>query len=559
MEEHWNLLDEAWIDVVDHQGVESRVSIRTLLRDASNYRVLAAPLGTVNFAVLRVLLAILYRSWDSRKWRNLDSALDHWQEKWDQETLLDDDVSDYLATWQDRFNLRDAEHPFLQVAGLHTAKNEWKSLDILFPDVGDAGDLYTMRSGLTEVDAAEAAQMLVHCMAFDFSGIKSGAVGDDRVKGGKGYPIGIGWCGWLGGTVLEGKDLRETLLLNYLPYREEAGTDDLPLWEIDDIGSGLRDNARYRIDPPAETGTTGQVELLTWPQRRILLKWGGDTVTGVLVTNGDPVGYTTKNSVETMTPWRFSDPQTKKAKQLRYMPQTLDAGRTMWRSLGGILPNSAVPKADIKVDGAKIQVDKAIPAASVHWAGQLVGEGILAEDQDIRIRMVSMEYGPQQSSFTGVVEDAITVRSPMLALDNERLRATARRAVEFTDGAADALWKFAKNIAFAVSGNRDEADTDKIQSEFYTRVDTGFRAWLRQLGPDTDREAVLADWARRVRSTATGLADDLLTAQGPAVWSGRWDGTRRITGAVAADWLRKSLSDCLGEESRRNTENGENA
>ncbi|MGP5038956.1 type I-E CRISPR-associated protein Cse1/CasA [Corynebacterium variabile] len=559
MENHCNLLDRAWIDVIDHQGIESRVGVRALLRDASDYRALAAPLGTVNFAVLRMVEAILYRAWDSRKWRNLDNAIEHWQEKWDQETLFDDAVVGYLEQWQDRFDIWDAEHPFFQVAGLHTTRGEWKSLDILVPDVGDAGDLYTMRSGLDSVDAAEAAQMLVHCMAFDFSGIKSGVVGDARVKGGKGFPIGIGWCGWLGGTVVEGRNLRETLLLNYVPHREEAGAEDLPLWEIDGIGPGLRDDPRYRIEPPTENGATGQVELLTWPQRRLLLRWEEDTVTGVLISNGDPVGYTTKRGIETMTPWRFSEPKSKKAKLIRYMPQTLDAGRTMWRSLGGILPNSDVPKTTFKVDGTKVEVEKWIPAGNVHWVGHLVGADVIPDDRDLRIHMVSMEYGPQQSSFIGIVEDAITVQSPMLALDNDRLRATARRAVEYADGAAEALWKFAKNLAFAVSGNREEADTERIQAEFYTRVDTGFRTWLRNLGPDTDQDAALADWAGKTRSTATGLANDLLTAQGPAVWTGRWDGTRRVTGAVAADWLRKNLNDCLGKEPRRNTENGENA
>jgi CRISPR system Cascade subunit CasA len=95
-----------------------------------------------------------------------------------------------------------------------------------------------MRDRLASVDAAEAAQAVVHCMAFDFSGIKPGADGDKRVKGGKGYPIGIGWCGWLGGTVIEGKNLRETLLLNYIPLRPGAGTEDRPLWEMEDIGAG---------------------------------------------------------------------------------------------------------------------------------------------------------------------------------------------------------------------------------------------------------------------------------------------------------------------------------
>src|SRR5699024_2697574 len=64
------------------------------------------------------------------------------------------------------------------------------------------------------IPPGEAARWLVHCMAFDISGIKSGAVGDPRVKGGKGYPIGIGWSGWLGGLYFEGDTLFQTLMLN---------------------------------------------------------------------------------------------------------------------------------------------------------------------------------------------------------------------------------------------------------------------------------------------------------------------------------------------------------
>ena len=80
-----------------------------------------------------------------------------------------------------------------------------------------------MRAGISSISVAEAAQMVVHVMAYDYSGIKSGAVGDPRVKGGKGYPTGIGWAGWLGGTLLKGANLKETLLLNYVPQREKPG------------------------------------------------------------------------------------------------------------------------------------------------------------------------------------------------------------------------------------------------------------------------------------------------------------------------------------------------
>ncbi|NYN06610.1 type I-E CRISPR-associated protein Cse1/CasA, partial [Salmonella enterica subsp. enterica serovar Typhimurium] len=71
--------------------------------------------------------------------------------------------------------------------------------------------------GRSKLSFAEAARWLVHTQAYDYSGIKPGVEGDPRVKGGKGYPIGTGWSGMTGGTVIRGTTLLETLLLNSTP------------------------------------------------------------------------------------------------------------------------------------------------------------------------------------------------------------------------------------------------------------------------------------------------------------------------------------------------------
>lgn len=72
------------------------------------------------------------------------------------------------------------------------------ALSRLVPDVPAGHPFFTTRSGadLKSMTFAEAARWVVHCQAYDPSGIKSGAVGDAQVKGGRGYPIGTGWCGW---------------------------------------------------------------------------------------------------------------------------------------------------------------------------------------------------------------------------------------------------------------------------------------------------------------------------------------------------------------------------
>lgn len=535
----FNLLDEPWIEVLHTDGTPAIVSIQELLKNAEQYQRLAASLETVNFAILRVLLAILYRSWDNPTLRNQMRALRHWQHKWNEPTVFDDDVQDYLNEMHERFDLRHPERPFLQVADLHTSKNEWKSLDILIPDAGDVGDLFTMRTDITSLTPAVAAQYLVHANAYDFSGIKSGALGDDRVKGGKGYPLGLGWAGWLGGTVLEGNNLRETLLLNYVPAREQAGSDDdVPVWELEKPLTGA---PRLGFEINAENAAAGPVELLTWPQRRLRLRWEDDKVTAVLITNGDALGYTIQDFTERMTPWRFSDPQTTKAKGLRYMPASIQPGRAVWRSLPNLLPNQDLAKAKSKyADGAPTSK----PAMTVEWVGTLSSQGYLDPTFSIRLRMVSMLYGAQSSSYSDILTDSINLSALLLSPEGEILRSIARLAVRKTEEVDYALRQFNNNIAIAVSGDA-ATDTDEVQRQFYFSVDLLFREWLAVLSHADNPDALSTEWNQQLRSIALEKANQILSNQPPSVWAGRVRDSSRITGPVAMNRLYGALRKIL--------------
>lgn len=538
----FNLLDEAWIEVLRTDGSPTTVSITELLENAEHYKRLAASLETTNFALLRVLLAILYRSWDNPQWRNMMAASKHWQKKWDARSVFDDEVQDYLDEFYERFDLRHPERPFLQVADLHTSRNEWKSLDILIPDAGEVGDLFSMRTEISSLSPANAAAYLIHANVFDFSGIKSGAVGDDRVKGGRGYPIGIGWAGWLGGTTLEGDNLLETLLLNYVPHREQAGSDeDVPVWELEPT---LTSAARPGFeDNSLVAKAAGPVELLTWPQRRLRLRWEGDQVTGVLISNGDALGYTIQDNVETMSPWRYSDPQTTKAKGLRYMPASIQPGKSVWRSLPNLLPNADIAKAESKYgNGAPL----AKPAKTIEWVGQLTAQNYLDPAFPIRMRMVSMQYGAQSSSYADILSDSLNLSALLFSPEGEVQRSIARIAIRRTEEVDYALRQFNGNVVYAVSGDA-ATNNDEVQREFYFTVDTPFRKWLKDLSESDDPDTLLDQWNALLRRTATDMATQILSRQPPQVWSGRMKDSNRITGPVALNRLNGSLNKTLGE------------
>lgn len=197
----FNLIDEPWIRVRRLDSAMPLVSIREALATATEIKAVAGEIPTQDVAILRLLLAILLGSIRPDHERTEQETIDLWEAWWEAGTFPDV-VLDYLTAVHSRFDLLDAAAPFYQVAGLTTASGRASGLGKLIAEVPDGEPYFTTRTReeVASLSLAEAARWLVHCMAFDPSGIKSGAVGDDRVKGGKGYPLatrlGPATSGW---------------------------------------------------------------------------------------------------------------------------------------------------------------------------------------------------------------------------------------------------------------------------------------------------------------------------------------------------------------------------
>lgn len=204
----FDLLHEPWVVVLAPDGRERELSILEVFEGAPGLSMIGGEVSTQAFAITRLLLAFLHRAIDGPEDQHA------WAELWEQPALPMSEIREYAERFRHRFDLFHPETPFLQVADLHTGKGEVSGLEKIVADVPNGEPMFTTRSAasLRTLRSAEAARWLVHAHAFDPSGIKSGAVGDPAVKNGKGYPIGTGWCGQLGGLLAQGADLRETLL-----------------------------------------------------------------------------------------------------------------------------------------------------------------------------------------------------------------------------------------------------------------------------------------------------------------------------------------------------------
>lgn len=529
----FSLVNEPWIPVLDNTGQRRDVSLLGLFEQASDVRMIACEMPTQTFAILRLVLAILHCATEGppgeAAWRTL----------WRDRHLPVGKVADYLDEYRDRFDLLHPEHPFYQVADLRAGKEKVYGLNRLIADVPNRMPFLTTRAGrgLESITPAEAARWLVHCQAYDPAGIKTGAVGDPRVKEGKGHPKGPGSAGSLGGVHLEGATLRETLLLNLVPVAPRWRADDerdQPVWEREPQAAAEESNLTR--------GPYGLLSLYTWQSRRIRLFGDAAGITGAMISNGDRLEWQNRHLLEPMSVWGRSKPRETKAKRSPiYLPRPHDHSRALWRGLQTLLPSPPQSGGE---------APQRLSPMVVQWLARLTVTGVVGADFRARTRATSVTYGTQQAVVDEVFSDALTM-NVLLLVEDSALRTTAVDAAGDAEAAVKVLRRLADNLAKAAgSRDMDSGEADRAAERGYALLDRAFRDWLARLGPNSDPAAERAKWQRQIYEDIWQLGRDLLTAAGPKAWVGRigtdYAGREVHYSSSQADaWFRTGLARAL--------------
>ncbi|MEC4019756.1 type I-E CRISPR-associated protein Cse1/CasA [Streptomyces sp. H27-D2] len=538
----FDLVTSSWLPVQRLDGRTEELSLRDVFAQAGDLRRLVGDLPTQEFALLRLLLAILYDA------LNGPAELEDWDELWQSEDPFGV-VPGYLDTHGHRFDLLHPQEPFFQVAALRTANDEIASLNRIVADVPNGDPFFAMRRpGVGRLSYAEAARWLVHAHAYDSSGIKSGMAGDKRAKAGKVYPQGVGSAGNLGGIFAEGANLRETLLLNLIALGEGivdiegsggTGHDDLPVWRRPPLGPGPFE------ETPGSRRPNGLRDLYTWQSRRVRLHTGGGAVTGVVLGYGDALTPYAPWKLEPMSGWRRSPTQEKKqARPLVYMPRQHDPSRAAWRGLASLLP----VRRSATDDSGRGTPDS-LPAGVVDWFSMLTTEGELNPGTLIRVRLVGAVYGTQQSVVDEVVDDSVVFPLILLHAENPTYGATAVDAVTDAENAVTALGRLAGNLARA-AGSDPAPATGAARDLGFGALDGPYRRWLADLATCSDPQAARTQWQHTVRHHVMRLGRGLLDSVGPAASEGRvidvpGVGRRWIDDTRADLWFRRRLNQVL--------------
>ena len=507
-EPQYNLNSEYWVPVLLSSGKKTEVSLRDLF--VGSYDIQAIDTGDPlqDTAILGVALVILARATlRNNEIENFGGSPNwiHQMREPDADNLSG--VLQYLEEFNDRFWLLGGDRPFMQVYDLHTAKGVTKPVSRLLLD--SESEHYSMRAEKTlkSLSYAEAARRLVTIQAYDYSGIKSGAVGDPRVRGGRGYPLGVGWYGTTGKVIIHGANLMETLLYNieYAQLTEESLDYDKPVWERDKPDTAAPraytggPAAQYKDQPvPA----SGMCEILTWQSRRVRLHHDGERVTSVLISNGDK-WFDRNTYADPLTGYRYSKNQSSKTEQV-WMPQAHSAERTLWRGADALLTR-LTPESE--------KQNKPAPVIRQLGLGRH-----FPTDAEVKVQLVGVEYGNQNAVIENVISDSMTIELSLLADEGLSVSHMVRESIRATMDAAIALGQFAGQLLQA-AGREYEFRADATEA-LLNRMEDAFRLWLADQRATEDITEKKKEWQPHVHAVIKHEADLLKDNAGPKAMVG---------------------------------------
>jgi CRISPR system Cascade subunit CasA len=497
----YNLLDERWIKVLNEHSRIEELSLTDVFRHAHELHGLNNELPTLDFALIRLLLAVLHAVFirtdihgNAAPLRDTDGAIERWREIYEQGRFPVDAIQSYLEKYRDRFYLIHPERPFYQVAGMDKATSY--GAQKLIGDISQSENkqrLFSGRENRNSVSFSEATRWLVYLNAYDDTSAKPKGRASD---GGKLPSPGAGYLGKLGMVIVNGKNLFDTLMLNFVLVddKENLLPDSRPTWELDDV----RRDERVKIVQPR-----GLAELLTIQSRRIELRAEGDQVTGYKLLGGD--FFDIENAfIEQMTLWRMDN----YAKTLTYRTRRHNPDKPFWRDFPAL-----VSSEEGRTPGV------------LEWISLLYNEGLIGEFQT-DITIAGIRYGDKDFFVDGIISDNIAVNAALLSKLGSSWRTRIIDVLKETDNTVRALTMLASNIALAMGDDTDKnriaAVKKPIRENAYYELDEPFRNWLKKLRVNQNIDSAMDAWREIVRSIIISLGNALVDEAPERAFSGRY-------------------------------------
>lgn len=561
----YNLIDRPCVLVETEDGTRQELSIREAFRQANHIRGIVGdePLQTV--ALLRLFVAITYGAYPEDSADNRGESIAQWEEMWRnlKQDGGDPRIDEYLTRYHDRFDLFDAEKPFMQVAGLRFKKPKRPSdtkfalMSKLRLSVPANDRAFSKAFSATLITPACAARNLIELQAWDVSGRKNSL--DDRdgdIKVERNSPAGTGWCGNQLMIVLEGPSLADTIALNHakLNAAAEAGasdesfqwSDDRPLWERpvqDACGENgycvdkVKDRNKKKDYDDLPRFMHGPATLMTWQTRRVLLHHDSHgMVTGAIVANGDRNLAYNGWPMETMSSWENRRWPNNKVDPFT-TPVKTDATKQLWRGMESLIPDSVVRE------------DHKYPPLTVCWLKILQAFG--SDDiyrLPVTVRSVGVAYGNRNAVIDDIVNDSLDMDVSLLTTENPEERQELLNGIQICDKYMEELVKLSRNLDSCTQNDDDNDDTKgkgkgkgakakarearekRVKARTWATLDAPFRRILANTTTQTDIDRgstkssiteSMDEWYKQAHRIFVDAGTRLAQEAGPAAAKGR--------------------------------------
>jgi len=527
MERKFNLLDEPWIVVmVDNKGSTKEVSLKELFTNAHQFKQLAGDSPTQDFAIFRVLIAVLQtvfsrfdavgeiyewlklsdETWqvvqmvDSEDTRNKmaykKALYQTWKDLWDKGEFPII-IGEYLEKYRDRFNLIDEKYPFYQVT---KEQLESKGINKVKPVYGktfnrtisESSNKQTLFSNLSNenknlLTKAEFTRWLINFQGYTGT--------SDKTK----YPgvqasVDKGWLFRLGCIYLSGENLFQTLMLNLIQvsneYPEKILSNKTPIWE--------RDFESIVLSKIYQEAPNNLAELYTnWSR---LVTFDGNFDNTEICPVGLPSFDGSNFFLEPMTLWTYS---AKKGEEY-YFPATHKVEKFFWRDFGAL----SIPSSLIRHQPGIIS-----------WLDTLKEKDFISQKDRLRIIAVGLisQGAPSNIPINEILDDARVNLEVLTDKTEDGWITRIEQEIEKTESAIEkTIVSFAKKVQTirrikSIKGVESvKGFASNVESAAYFAVDQPFRKWLSEINPTMDKEKQIYCWRSILRKTLMKQADELV-------------------------------------------------
>lgn len=495
------------------KGETEEVSLKELFGNAHRYKQLAGETPTQDFAVLRLLLAVLHTVFtrftatgEFYEWVAVDADTFQVKEEIDEGDMLEykrdlyttwkmlwkkgefpDIVNEYLERYCHRFYLLDEKYPFFQFPEIGEPEYPYSATDNSINKLNGKileGDPRKPRLFMSQyqtgLEYSAAARWLFYTNGYAPS--KSGNPGKKKKR----ESTGAAYLGKLGGIYASGKNLFETLLLN-LNLRESTCVQK-PIWEVEpQINNfwAIPDNL---------------AQLFTYPSRQLLLKANEENQIieyrlDLAVSNFE---YAPNLKIEPFTFWRYDT--------------RLDVGK--WKVKEGFVPKRHDPD---KYFWQEMQTfssieEKKYNPGIIEWLTILQGHDLVTGL--ITLNAVAENYIQKDGVVDRQIYDQISENIGLLdKQENGWLICIADEIKNTEKVIGNTIIRFARDID-KIRNLQNGPTEQKTKTQIFFSIDRRFREWLISISPQDEKKDRTREWKSILREEISQQGDELIQGAG---------------------------------------------